>query len=99
MLPQNFSVCFDDKKGNFPCISYEYTRMRLASSRHDNHYCCVCIYIPIHGSRRSDVGIDTATRLWAGRSGVRLSLVLNDQTGHGARLASNSMGTGVISHG
>ena len=41
------------------------------------------MYVHIHGSRSSDVGIDTATRLWAGRYGVRLSLILNDQTGHG----------------
>ena len=60
---------------------------------------CVCVYIHIYGSRSSDVGIDTATRLWAGRTGVRLSLILNDQTGHGAHLATNSMGTGLISQG
>jgi hypothetical protein len=104
MLLQNFILCFisplqqfliaNDKK----VISPEYhTKTRACDTPTD--VMIITTVVCVYGSRSSDVGIDTAIRLWAGKSGVRLSLILNDQTGHGAHLASNSMGTGVICQG
>ena len=66
------------------------------------HVCYTHTHAHTHthkGSRSSEVGIGTATILWAGRPGVQFSLLLDAQTGRGAHPASNSMSKGVISHG